>query len=312
MDRTHVPEALAASHQEYWGDDARAWVDAAPAVLARLLDAWTLTPDGPATHGTVAWIVPVRRADGSPAVLKLQPQDEETVGEPTALAAWGGDGAVLMLEHDAASGAMLLERLDATRSLDTIDVDTALETIGGLARRLHAHAPPATTGLRRLADDAARILERTRVVAASSGPDLRDVLDRCAAVVTEVLPEPGDRLLHWDLHYRNVLAPLPGSAAAARGDWLAIDPKPLLGDPGYELLPAVHNRWELAVATGDPAREGLRRLDLLTEVMGLDRDRARAWTLARLLANLTWLAEGHRAWFADPDLTLARALLRRS
>lgn len=307
-----VPETLYAWHRSYWGDAARAWVDAAPGVRDRLLDAWDLTPDGRATHGAVAWIVPVRRADGTPAVLKLQPQDDETVGEPTALEAWAGDGAVRLLEHDPGTGTMLLERLDPARPLELLPVDDALEVIGALALRLHARTPSGT-GLRTLADGAAHLLDRVpQATAATSDPSLRAVLDACAAAVAEVLPEPGDRLLHWDLHYTNVLAPLPESPAATRGDWLAIDPKPLLGDPGWDLLPALHNRWDLAEATSDPGREGLRRFDLLTEVMGLDRDRARAWTLGRILQNLVWLVEGHEGWFADPDLLLATALLQRT
>ncbi|NEY35342.1 hydroxyurea phosphotransferase, partial [Streptomyces sp. PRKS01-65] len=86
----------------------------------------------------------------------------------------------------------------------------------------------------------------------------------------------GDRLLHWDLHYGNVLA-------SARAPWLAIDPKPLAGDPGFELLPALTNRH-------DPA-DTRWRFDAMTGVLGLDRARARAWTLGRVLQNCLWHVE---------------------
>src|SRR5437660_1452079 len=80
----------------------------------------------------------------------------------------------------------------------------------------------------------------------------RPALRRWAAATAEVAGEAGDRLLHWDLHFENVLA-------AEREPWLAIDPKPLVGDPGFDVLPALGNRWEEAVATGDPARAIRRR-----------------------------------------------------
>ncbi|WP_425955293.1 aminoglycoside phosphotransferase family protein [Xylanimonas sp. McL0601] len=305
-----VPERLHAWHREYWGEAAQAWVDAAPGVVARLLDAWALELDGPTTHGAVGWIVPVRRSDGGAAVLKVQPVDDETVGEPVALRTWDGDGAVRLLAHDEASGAMLLERLDAARSLEALPVPDALDVIGGLLGRLHRHAAPAGVPLRSLAAIGARVLDAAPRAAA---PDAgwRAVLDGCAGALAGVLPEPGHRFLHWDLHYTNVLAPLAGTPAAERGDWLAIDPKPLVGDPCYELLAAVHNRWEEAVATGDPERELLRRFDQLTEVASLDRDRAAAWTLGRCLTELLWVLEGHEAWFVEPDLAVARALLAR-
>lgn len=108
-----VPGELRARHQRFWGADAPPWLNVAPALADSLLVLWSLTPDGPATHGAVAWIIPVRRADGTAAVLKLQPVDDETAGEPLALRAWASDGAVRLLEHDVESSSMLLERLCA-------------------------------------------------------------------------------------------------------------------------------------------------------------------------------------------------------
>jgi streptomycin 6-kinase len=242
-----VPGELRARHQRFWGADALPWLDVAPALADSLLVLWSLTPDGPATHGAVAWIIPVRRADGTAAVLKLQPVDDETSGEPLALRAWASDGAVRLLEHDVESGSMLLERLNADQSLGSVASDNAaLKTLSELLARLSA--VPAPNGLRRLADVGADLLDRAeRVLSLAEG--VESLVRDCSAALREVLPEPGDRLLHWDLHYDNVLAPLPD--VADRGSWLAIDPKPLSGDPCFELLPALHNRWDDVVATGD-------------------------------------------------------------
>ena len=46
--------------------------------------------DGEVASGAVALIIPVARRDGSKAVLKLQPVDDETSGEPAALQGVGG------------------------------------------------------------------------------------------------------------------------------------------------------------------------------------------------------------------------------
>lgn len=100
--------------------------------------------------------------------------------------------------------------------------------------------------------------------------------------------EPGDRLHHWDLHYGNVLAPLPGSG---HGSWPAIDPRPLAGHPGFELLPALRDRWDDALATGYLAGALRRRFDLLTEALELDREVAAVWTPARVLQDAAWAAE---------------------
>ncbi|MFJ8147216.1 aminoglycoside phosphotransferase family protein [Streptomyces sp. NPDC096048] len=268
-----VPDALAASQAKYNGAAGRAFIAGLPALAAGFLDRWELRLDGPAMHGWAALVLPVVRGDGTPAVLKLQILDEETEGEPVALRLWDGDGAVRLLDHDPATGTMLLERLDASRMLS--HVEDSREAVLVIARLLaHLTATPAPPGVRRLGDIARRMLERTPwALERIADPADRRLVADCAAAVREVADEPGDRLLHWDLHYDNVLA-------ADRAPWLAIDPKPLAGDPGFDLLPALDNRY-------DPS-ETRWRFDAMTDVLGLDRQRARAWSLGRVLQNSLW------------------------
>ncbi|MEU8351662.1 aminoglycoside phosphotransferase family protein [Streptomyces sp. NPDC048845] len=303
----HVPEALAEAHAEYEGEAGRAWTAALPGLAASFLERWELHRDGPVSHGVAALIVPVTGADGARAVLKLQPVTDETSGEPDALRAWDGDGAVRLLRHDAETGTMLLERLDPRRSLAAMSDDiAALCALSELLARLCAHkAPPET---RQLGDIAAGLLDRLpRASAALADPAERRLLETCGAALREVAGEPGDRLLHWDLHYDNVLAPLP--ASGRRESWLAIDPKPLAGDPGFELFPALWNRWDDVTATGDLSRAVRRRFDLMTEIVGLDRERARAWTLGRVLQNALWNTESGETVLRPVLTVIARALL---
>jgi streptomycin 6-kinase len=284
-----VPAALAATQARYRGEEGRAWVAGLPDLAAGLLDRWRLRLDGSARCGAVALVLPVRTADDRPAVLKLQHVDDETAGEPTALRVWDGRGSVRLLDHDLPSGTMLLERLDATRTLSSIaDAERALTILGSLLARLVS--VPAPPGIRRLQPIAEQLLKRApEAVARLAGADDRRLARGCAAAVASVLPVTDDRLLHWDLHYDNVLG-------GDREPWLAIDPKPLAGDPGFELLPALWNRWDDVTASGGVARAVRRRFDLMTEVLGLDRQRAACWTLGRVLQETLWaVAEGASA-----------------
>src|SRR5690606_40071728 len=119
-----VPPAFAASQVADRGEAGRAWVAALPGLVEASLARWRLSPDGPPLTGRVTLVLPVRRADGTAAALKAQAVDEETAGEPAALRAWNGDGAVRLLDHhlDAATGTdlLLLERLHPTRSRLTL------------------------------------------------------------------------------------------------------------------------------------------------------------------------------------------------
>ncbi|GGP96555.1 streptomycin 6-kinase [Actinomadura coerulea] len=301
--RIDVPEALAASHSKHFGASGRAWIAALPDLANEFLDRWALRPDGPGRHGVASLVLPVTRADGTPAALKLQPVTDEHATEPVGLRVWDGEGAVRLLDHDPGTGTMLLERLDATRPLSSVaDDDTALGVLADLLVRLVA--VPAPEGLRRLADIAAAMLDEVPgAVPALGDPADRRLVRTCASAVAELVGEPGDRLLHWDLHYDNVLA-------AEREPWLAIDPKPLAGDPGFDLLPALDDRWDEVVAGGDVTRAVLRRFDLLTEALGLDRKRATGWTLGRVLQNALWDVEDGETALDPAQVAIATALLR--
>ena len=298
-----IDEAPAALVASYGRDEpGRAWLARLPHLLDEVLERWGLRPDGPAGNGMAALVVPVVRADGGRAVVRLQPPGEESSAAVLGLRTWDGDGVVRLLDDEPGSGAMLLERLDDARPLGSLGDDDAVMTVlGELLARLVA--TPAPDGLPRLAEVAAAMVSAVPAAV----PRLGDAAERglvatCADAVAELLPDAGDRLLHWDLHDENVLA-------GDREQWLAIDPVPLAGDPGFDLWPALNSRWS-AVVAGDVERVVLRRFDLLTEVVGVDRGAAVGWTLGRVLQNALWEVEDGKAALDPADMALATVLLR--
>ncbi|GAA2813954.1 aminoglycoside phosphotransferase family protein [Nonomuraea dietziae] len=302
-----VPAELAASHLRYADDAGPEWTAAVPALAEHFLGRWELRPDGPAMHGVVSLVLPVVRPDGTRAALKLQPATEENVGEGPGLRVWAGDGVVRLLDEATVpspssphqANALLLERLEGRRSLEGMpDVTEALEILTGLLARLVAR--PGPERMRTLADIAADMLEETPEQARRAHPDDLPWIERCAAAVRELAGEAGDRLLHWDLHYSNVLA-------GEREPWLAIDPKPLVGDPGFELLPALRNRWPSTDVRGTL----LRRFDQMVEGLGLDRDRAVGWTLGRVLQDALWDLEDGESRIDQNEVAIVEALLSR-
>jgi streptomycin 6-kinase len=300
-----VPPALTANHVKQDGEAGRAWSAGLPALAERYLGEWELRLDGEPRHGVVSLVLPVVRADGTPAALKLQPVTDENATEGPGLRAWAGDASVLLLDEDPGTGALLLERLDAGRPLSALPDDMkALEILTGLLGRLVAvPAPPEMP--RRLGDIAQGMLDDVpKALAALSDERERHWLRVCAGAVGELVSEPGDRLLHWDLHYDNVLA-------GEREPWLSIDPKPLAGDPGFDLMPALDNRWDDVVATGDVRRAVLRRFDLMVDLLGLDRQRAAGWTLGRALQNSLWSIEDGEPGLDEIQLAIAEAMTHR-
>lgn len=299
-----VPRSLAVSYARGFGEEGRAWIAGLPALAAQFLDRWELKRDGVARAGEASLVLPVLRRHGTRAVLKLQMPREETAAALIGLRTWNGEGMVRLLDHDPESSTMLLERLDPARTLASIeDDDVAMGILAELqARLVRVPAPP---GLRSLGDIATGMLEQVpEAVAALADPADRQRLRGWASAVSELVGEPGDRILHWDLHYDNVLA-------AQREPWLAIDPEPLAGDPGFDLWPALDSRWDDVVAQGGALRVVRRRFDLLTEVLGLDRARATGWTLGRLLQNALWDIDDGATALASSSVAIAESLLNR-
>jgi streptomycin 6-kinase len=92
------------------------------------------------------------------------------------------------------------------------------------------------------------------------------------------LAEGGDEvLLHADFHPRNVLA-------SDREPWLVIDPKPLVGDAGFEPIPLIlEASFSGAVEwrTRGWGAEIVRRTKRVCDRLELDLARVAAWGVAR-------------------------------
>lgn len=262
-----VPESFIAGF-----DDDCDWLDRLPALAESLLDRWDLTIDGDVMHGACALVLPVRQRSGEPAVLKVTWPHEEAEHEATALSMWDGDGAVRLLAHDRQNWALLLERLDPTVTLESEPLPEALAVIANLMRRLDRPGPP---GVRHMRDVAARWARELPTENTGFVPD--ELVAQAVAYCRELGPKAGNHLVNEDLHFENVLH-------GEREPWLVIDPKPIVGDREFGLIPILWNRFDETEVTD--------RLAALVDMTGLDGDLARKWTFTRAVDN--WLYCGGR------------------
>lgn len=252
------------------------WVDRLPGLVRDLIAEWELRTDGKPLHGFTAVVIPVVTRTGLMAVLKIGYPDEESDLEHLALTRWDGRGAVRLLRADPHRRALLLEHLRGQDLGDYNDLE-ACRVVADLYRHLHIPAPHQ---FRRLSSVLVQPLTQLRALERSA-PLPRRLVEHAVSLAGDFVKDDDTdgTLIHGDLHYGNVLM-------AGRESWLAIDPKPVSGDPHYELAPMLWNRS--AELAGDLRNGVRRRFHALVDGSGFDEDRARDWVVVRMAINAVW------------------------
>lgn len=271
--------------------EGRAWIEALPGLVDACAHRWSLRLGDPFPYAFASVAMPAILSDGGEAVLKVQFPDQESEHEADALALWNGEGAIRLLEHDERRHALLLERCRPGTPLSDLDEDGALDVIVELLPRLWI---AAASPFRPLASAAAEWRNRLEARWRRTGrPFERRLLDATLDALATLPPSQGPQvLLHQDLHAGNVLR-------AEREPWLVIDPKPLAGEREFGVAALVRGQ-EL----GSGPDHVWHRLDRLTGELGLDRERARLWTLAHTIA---WAFAGDHVLASH--IEVARTLL---
>ena len=106
-----LPEALAGSLPRF-GDHGKAWRSRLPGLVDAAAVRWGLEVGPPFEPGGVtSWVAPATTTAGTEVVLKVVVPHDEAAAEGAGLAAWAGQGAVRLREHDPESWTLLLERV---------------------------------------------------------------------------------------------------------------------------------------------------------------------------------------------------------
>lgn len=255
---------------------------------------WQLEPDGKPFKTYACWLQPVRYQQ-QPAMLKIALETEEQRGG-LLMAYWNGTGAVKVLQQHGP--ALLLERVNSTPLLAEMARNgqdaTASRIICEVADLLHAPRstpPPAQLvplekwfdELRPAADKYGGILGDAQLIA-------HDLLRHQQEI----------SILHGDLHHGNVLD------GGNRG-WLAIDPKGLWGDRGYDYANIFCNPdQETAVAPGRLAGQ----VAVVSTAARIEPSRLLRWIIAYGGLSAAWsLNAGEDATIALRTAETAYALL---
>jgi streptomycin 6-kinase len=278
------------------------WLDALPRLIREVCEDWRLELDGSPAAGVSAAVIPVRDEHGGQTAVKFAWPHPEQRLEHLALQAWRGKGAVRLLRADPGRGVMLLERARPT-DLTSVPLLEAWAIVAGLYRRLHI---PATPQYDLLSAHCAR-WSRELLDLPRSGPVPRRYVEQAASLAHDFSSDPATdgTLIHTDLHYFNVLA-------ADREPWLAIDPKPLSGDPSFEIAPLLWNRWDEITASGSVRASVRERFHAMVDLTGFAEERARGWVVVREIVNILWAIQDEATIAADDDWVTASLAIAKA
>jgi len=215
---------------------------------------WGLELGPPFALGRYSFVAPA----GQDAVLKVTPpEDDEADEEGDALALWDGDGAVRLLRRDARRRALLLERARPGGDGSALGEEEATAIAVAVGLRLWR---PAAAPFRWIGDHVPRWLDEAEAE--------RHELVPLARELYASLDVGRATLVHGDLHHHNLLD--------VGGRHVAIDPKPMLGEPEFDVPSFLWNPLPYTMRLDVTER----RLAAFAAA-GLDQDRMRMWAVIR-------------------------------
>lgn len=298
----NLPLEFISNVQGVLQEDGRRYVDALPDLVAEASVQWGLTDVQHVPNLSYNFVAFANRGE-SQVILKIGLPNRETWSEMAALRLFNGEGACKLLEYDKEKYWMLLERLNPGVMLATMEDDEQATHIAaevmkriwrGLDTSFATNAQDYSTNndnsnFIQLTDWFFGGFERLRkMFNGGTGPLDGKLVERTESSVKDFFAENHSPvLMHGDFHHFNVLS-------SERG-WLVIDPKGVIGPAGYEVGPFMMNPWG-SFSDGISRQLIEKRIDILHEHLGFERERIREWTLAHAVLSAWWGIEDSTGW----------------
>jgi len=205
---------------------------------------------------------------------------------------------VRLAEQLATAAALLLEQVEPGDTLWSVsDDDEATRIASAVMRRLRV-PPPSGIPFPSVADWGHGFQRMRDRFDGGSGPMPEEIVAQAESLFAELIESSESPiLLHGDLHHGNILR--------SHNDWLAIDPKGVIGEPAYEVGSFMRNWAHGTLSIPNPRSLFSRRLDIFADQLDLPRQRLRDWTFAQAVLSAWWCIEDGWVSGWKPTIELA-------
>lgn len=285
-----------------FGDQGRSWLEQLPSLRAELVDCWSLEDCHPIPDLSYNYLEFAYSSSGDPVVLKIGVPNPELETEIRTLEFYGGQGMVRLIDADPSLGALLLERVLPGTILGSLADDDHTTRIAGKIMADLWKPAPQTDDFPTAADWCRgydRYLQSCSIV---GNPLSHHMVEQAKALSSELLEDSADKyLLHGDFHHANLLY-------QEDSRWILIDPKGVIGERAFEIGSFLYN--PIPELGSHPNLPHLleRRLAILGELTGLERDRLTAWSFCRAVLSAIWSLEDEGDNYQH-GMTIANCLL---
>jgi streptomycin 6-kinase len=276
-----LPAAFVRNITQAFPTNGEGWLAELPDLVEAAARRWELTLGEPFLL-SYNYVCAATRADGTPAVLKLGVPNRELTSEMAALRLYDGRGAPRLYESDPERGMLLEERLFPGTMLHEHGLDDEAQTAIAAAVMKQIWQPaPKGEPLITLESWFGELKKLRPGFGGGTGPFPPKLVEAVERLLPDLLADPAEPVvLHGDCHHYNILE-------SGRG-WLVIDPKGVVGPAGYEVGPLMLNPLGFLASLPDAVRVADRRLEVLSERLGMDRGQLRAWAICHSLLSAWW------------------------
>lgn len=278
-----LPEKLRQNILDLHSEKGARWLDDLPNLIAEISEKWSLFVKEPFPNLSYNYVAPCVRADSAPAVLKIGFTEKDSIlrGEGKFLRLLDGNGAVKLLQFDENACALLLEQLmpgEDLKRICEIDDERATRIAVEVLRKIRRE-PPKNEKFPSLENWIDSFLRAGR---ANFDADL---MKKAQDYFAELIASSAERrLLHGDFHHQNILT-------ARREAFLAIDPKGIVGDIGFEIAVFLNNPrgWLLS----HPERQKIteKRVEIFAGAFAVEPRNLQKWAFAEAVLSAWWTIE---------------------
>ncbi len=268
-----------------YGDQGKAWLENLSQLLQQYENELHIKLQSPFENLTFNYVTPAHLQNGDHVIFKCGVPNKELTTEIEALKHFDGNGIARLIDSDADKGWLIIERLEPGEMLSTLSDDDestriAVSVMQKLWKPIETEVPFPT--IAKWLFGFQRLYKR---FGGKTGPFPKDMVDRADKLSQELLQSMTDVvLLHGDLHHFNILS-------SQRGPWLAIDPKGVVGESEFEIAAYMKNPMLRLMSARNLKDLFARRIDIITEMTGFDRDKIIGWSFVHVMLSAWWMFE---------------------